>query len=528
MANRYWVGGNANWDGTAGTKWATTSGGAGGAAVPTASDDVFLDNGTGTGNVTVNATSVCKSLTCTGYIGTFTMSAQLTVSGSVTFVAGMTLAGSSTFIVSENGTLTSNGKTIPFPLALSPGTGGGCTYTLADDWTCSSTVTVGSANSTGSGCIINGNHIYSSSNFTSTAVSSRTVSGTTEFVITAGSLGGTTNIQNNITIAGNVTLGNLTWGGATTFKRTSGTVTVTSATTLTLNALGGTLDLSSVTLQNLTHTGGSNPTYTLLSDITVAGTYTTTAGAPIWNTSTGKKLYLSTLVESSSTNVTGTATIEFYATGTWSSTGASQIRNNLVFNTGAGTTTISGNIYYSLGTMTYTSGTVVTTGSTLNLATVGTYVLNTAGITWNNITITGSNPVVTINSLLTATGTLTTSGVSGSVTFNGTHGFTVGTWIDTTGGMTITLAASKTYTVTTSLTLIGSSASPIILNSSTPSTAAIFTLNSGASQAVGLVSATDIDSSLGQTVFDFSGTLLRTSNWVLLTTPRTVAKTFVG
>lgn len=41
MANRYWVGGNANWDATAGTKWATTSGGAGGAAVPTAADDVF-------------------------------------------------------------------------------------------------------------------------------------------------------------------------------------------------------------------------------------------------------------------------------------------------------------------------------------------------------------------------------------------------------------------------------------------------------------------------------------------------------
>jgi hypothetical protein len=29
MANRYWVGGTATWDATAGTKWATTSGGAG-------------------------------------------------------------------------------------------------------------------------------------------------------------------------------------------------------------------------------------------------------------------------------------------------------------------------------------------------------------------------------------------------------------------------------------------------------------------------------------------------------------------
>lgn len=72
MANRYWVGGNANWDATAGAKWATSSGGTGGEAVPTAADDVFLDNGTGTGNVTIAANVVCRSLNCTGYVGILT------------------------------------------------------------------------------------------------------------------------------------------------------------------------------------------------------------------------------------------------------------------------------------------------------------------------------------------------------------------------------------------------------------------------------------------------------------------------
>jgi hypothetical protein len=43
MADRYWVGGTANWDGTSGTKWSATSGGAGGASVPTSADDVFFD-----------------------------------------------------------------------------------------------------------------------------------------------------------------------------------------------------------------------------------------------------------------------------------------------------------------------------------------------------------------------------------------------------------------------------------------------------------------------------------------------------
>ena len=52
MAARYWVGGTANWDNTAGTKWALTSGGAGGQAVPTAADDVYIDSGSGVRNNT--------------------------------------------------------------------------------------------------------------------------------------------------------------------------------------------------------------------------------------------------------------------------------------------------------------------------------------------------------------------------------------------------------------------------------------------------------------------------------------------
>ena len=38
MPDRYWVGGTASWDNTVGTKWSATSGGPGGASVPTTSD----------------------------------------------------------------------------------------------------------------------------------------------------------------------------------------------------------------------------------------------------------------------------------------------------------------------------------------------------------------------------------------------------------------------------------------------------------------------------------------------------------
>lgn len=70
MADRYWVGGTASWDATAGTKWALTSGGAGGQAVPTSADDVFFNAASGAVTVTVSGTRTCNSLTFTGFTGT--------------------------------------------------------------------------------------------------------------------------------------------------------------------------------------------------------------------------------------------------------------------------------------------------------------------------------------------------------------------------------------------------------------------------------------------------------------------------
>ncbi len=43
MANRYWVGGTGNWDGSDTSHWSSSTGGASGASAPTLSDDVFFD-----------------------------------------------------------------------------------------------------------------------------------------------------------------------------------------------------------------------------------------------------------------------------------------------------------------------------------------------------------------------------------------------------------------------------------------------------------------------------------------------------
>lgn len=118
MANRYWVGGTSDWDGTAGTKWAATSGGAGGASVPTTADDVFFDANSGANTVTIAAGNTgCKSMTCTGFTGTLTGTSALTIAGGFTLVAGMTCTATGTWSISNSGTLTSGGKTLP-PLSI--------------------------------------------------------------------------------------------------------------------------------------------------------------------------------------------------------------------------------------------------------------------------------------------------------------------------------------------------------------------------------------------------------------------------
>lgn len=130
MPDRYWVGGTASWDGTAGTKWATTSGGTGGASVPTSADDVFFDAlSGGTSVVTIAAGNTgARSINCTGFLGTLTGSANITVSGSVTLSVGMTYSHTGTVTFNGTGTLTTAGKSFSNVVV----DGAGITLTLGD------------------------------------------------------------------------------------------------------------------------------------------------------------------------------------------------------------------------------------------------------------------------------------------------------------------------------------------------------------------------------------------------------------
>jgi trimeric autotransporter adhesin len=124
MADRYWVGGTATWDATAGSKWALTSGGAGGEAVPTANDDVYFDSASGAVTVSVATGALCRNLSFTSgagdFAGTFAGGGSMSVSGSLALVAAMTrtYTGTITFNSTTNQTITTAGQQLDSALVF--------------------------------------------------------------------------------------------------------------------------------------------------------------------------------------------------------------------------------------------------------------------------------------------------------------------------------------------------------------------------------------------------------------------------
>jgi len=199
MANRYWVGGTATWDGTAGLKWALTSGGLGGQAVPTTSDTVFFTNLSGANTVTIGTGAVCSTLTMTGFTGTLAFGTN-TISAAGT---GTVFTGATTYSVSGT------------PLIL-----------VTNATSTSRTITAGS--------VTEANSISFNIN---NGGSTLTVTGAVRNLIFSGSFAGSFP-NNTLTIYGNLTFKSgmtITAGtSARTFAATSGTQKITSAT-LNLN-----------------------------------------------------------------------------------------------------------------------------------------------------------------------------------------------------------------------------------------------------------------------------------------------------
>jgi hypothetical protein len=141
MADRYWVGGTGTWDAAATTNWSASSGGASGASVPTAADNVIFDAGSDAGGiftVTLSGTRLCLNITASSLDFTMTLGGTggLTVSGNLSFPATnftRSYTGTTTFNSTTSGkTITTNGVSFNGDITFN-GVGG--VWQLQDNFT---------------------------------------------------------------------------------------------------------------------------------------------------------------------------------------------------------------------------------------------------------------------------------------------------------------------------------------------------------------------------------------------------------
>jgi hypothetical protein len=280
MADRYWVGGTASWDATALLKWSTTSGGVGGAAVPTAADDVYLNAASGAVTVTVAAAATCKNLTFTGFTGTFTGTSTLAISGGLTLVASMTrtFTGAVTFDSTSANIITSNTKDLNSNITFN-GVGG--SWQLADNFVTGSTRTV--ALTTGT-LDINGK-TFTGGSFSSTNSNTRTVAFGIggKFIATRDNNAiWNTSTSTGWTVTGDAIV-EATYSGATgTRSFNGGATSETNSISLLVSAGTDTLSIQG-NVRNFDLTGFSgtltNSTRSIFGNTTISNGVTLTAGA---------------------------------------------------------------------------------------------------------------------------------------------------------------------------------------------------------------------------------------------------------
>ena len=275
MANRYWVGGTGNWNATT-TNWSATSGGAGGASVPTSVDDVFFDNLSNATayTCTLTTSTLCRSLSVAGPASgnvTIAGATGTTVNGNLTIAATgvtWTYSGGMFFGATTTGwTITTNGVSFQGGISFN-GAGGG--WTLGGAFTSTSGIN-----------ILQGT--FNTGNFNVTLA--------TNFTLT-GALARTVNL-------GSSAISCLTWNAlaATNLTVNAGT------STITITSAAGTFNGGGLTYYNLSRSsspemaiGDANNTFNAISNtattfgatyqFTIAGnqtigTLTVTAGTAV-------------------------------------------------------------------------------------------------------------------------------------------------------------------------------------------------------------------------------------------------------
>jgi len=443
MADRYWVGGTGSWNATNTLNWSASSGGASGASVPTATDNVFFDANSNilatAFTVTMGSTPrVCNDFTASGLDGVMTLagtSIGLTVSGSLTFQATnftRTYTGTTTFNATTTGkTVTTNGVALA-GIVIFNGIGG--------VWTLGSALTTGTTNSTSltNGTLDLSSYTLTTGSFSSSNSNTRTIAfGTGQISCTGtGNAWSTTNVPGLTTTGTQVV--NITSTGSTTINVNSGALS--EANSISYNFTGGTyalnfLDTTIFSARNVDFTG-------------YAGTWNATSTAIIYG---NLKL---------STGITLTATLSAMTFGATS--GTQQITTNaktldfpLTFNGVGGTFQLQDALTMgSTRIATLTNGTLDLNGFTYTVGTRFTTATGTKNLTFNGGTLvcpsantsSFNNAVPTGFTTTAGTGTGTISMTAATAkTFVG-GGSTFNCTLQNAGAGALTITGSNTFT----------------------------------------------------------------------------------
>jgi hypothetical protein len=318
VMGRYWVGGTGNWSSTG--QWSTVSGGAGGASIPTPTDNVYFDinSFTGAGQVvTVDTSGSCLDINWTGVTNVPTLAGTqpIHIYGNLTFISAMTVTntGSLNFDATSTGkTITTAGISISSGFTFN-GVGGG--WTLQDNLLTTSSIylwngifntnnktincyTFNSYSSNTRTLILGSSIITCSNNWTVPLATGLTFNiGTSTINMTgnSGTFDGGGLTYNNVVFAGTPitvissnTYANLTLTAGKTVNFTSGTtqtvsnligwgssgnlITIqssTAGTPATISKSSGTLALRYTSLKDITGTGGA--TFKVVNGTNVSG-----------------------------------------------------------------------------------------------------------------------------------------------------------------------------------------------------------------------------------------------------------------
>ncbi len=295
---RFWVGGSGTWDASDTTHWSATSGGAGGASVPTSTDDVTFDtasNGTGY-TCTIGAAAACANLVignpATGSL-TLAGSSALDVYGNFSIAnITRTYTGTITFKATATGkTIAFNGETMASPTVFD-GVGGG--WTLQDAWNNGSatiTLTNGALNTNGQtvtcGSFASNNSNTRSLTLGASAITCSATGTPWNLATTTGlTFSGASSTINLTGTSGTFAGGGLTYGTLAMTGATGGKAISGANTFATLSCVGGantsaalSVSADQVITGTLTLTGNSVGTNRLLFSSNTTGTPRTITAA---------------------------------------------------------------------------------------------------------------------------------------------------------------------------------------------------------------------------------------------------------